>query len=232
MRYLKSEAPFEIVDAVQQIEDRADACFRTLGLLAYQTEMAIWALLVGGIRMIEREILQRGDNTPDHSATLLNVSRFVPIALKWVVKCGTSVSTPAERRWTPELAALAEEALYLAHDYSHFETSFPMWHRDRNLAKLISPTLVRFSAPGTARDRQVSAYQKGLRPKEGSFKAVRAQKMKPDKIKNYPSDDEISSLFEAHQVKIPCCAFIAVLGCRSQAPIRSDTRFVARPLAY
>jgi len=82
------------------------------------------------------------------------------------------------RNWLP----LAEEALYLAHDYSHFETSFPMWHRDRNLAELISPTLVQFNAPGAARDRQVSAYQKGLRPKEGSFKALRAQKVKPDKI--------------------------------------------------
>lgn len=182
MRYLKSEAPAEFVDAVQQIEDRADACFRTLALLAYPTEIATWALLVGGIRMIEREILERGDNTPSHAATLQNVGRFVPIALKWVAKRGTSMSTPAERRWTPELATLAEEALYLAHDYSHFETCFPMWHRDRNLAELVSPTLVRFSAPGAARDRQVSAYQKGFRPKEGSFKAVRPQKVKPGKI--------------------------------------------------
>ena len=92
------------------------------------------------------------------------------------------MSTLPERRWTPELAALAEETLNLAHDYSHFETCFPMWHKDRNLAELMSPTLVRFSAPGTTRDRQVSAYQKGFRPKEGSFKAVRAQMANPGNI--------------------------------------------------
>jgi hypothetical protein len=115
--------------------------------------------------MIEREIMQRGDNTPDHRATLQNVGRFVPIALKWVIKHGTPRSALAERRWTPELAALAEEALYLAHDYSHFETCFPMWHRDRNWAELISPTLVQLSAPGTARDKTGQRIPKGFQAK-------------------------------------------------------------------
>jgi len=176
MGYLKKDAPKEVVEAIQRIEDRADECFRPLGLFTYPADLIIWALLVGGIRMVEREIMHRGDNTPDLSATLQNVSRFVPVAIKWALNHGRPPAAPTERRWTRELAAKTEETLGVAHEYSTFESCFPMWHRNRNLAELVAPTLVRFTAPGTARNRQVSAYQKGARPKEGSFKAVRAEK--------------------------------------------------------
>ena len=182
MPYLKKDAPKEVVEAIQRIEDRADECFRPLGLLAYPADFVIWVLLAGGIRMVEREIMHRGDNTPDLSATLQNVGRFVPVAIKWAINHGKSPAAPVERRWTPELAAKAEEALGVAHEYSKFEMCLPMWHKNRNLAELVSPTLVRFTAPGTARNRQVSAYQKGARPKEGSFKAVRAEKVNPTNI--------------------------------------------------
>jgi hypothetical protein len=182
MRYLKEDAPTEVIEAIQQVEDRADECFRPLGLLAYPADLLIWALLVGGIRMVGREIMHRGDNTPDLSATLQNVSRFVPVAIKWAINCGKSPAAPVERCWTPELAAKAEEALSVAHEYSMFETCLPMWHKNRNLAELVTPTLVRFTAPGTGRNRQVSAYQKGARPKEGSFRVGRAEKVNPTKI--------------------------------------------------
>jgi hypothetical protein len=182
MGYLKKDAPKEVVEAIQRIEDRADECYRSLGLLAYPADLVIWALLVDGIRMVEREIMHRGDNTPDLSATRQNVSRFVPVAIKWAINHGRLPAAPTERRWTRELAAKTEEALGVAHEYSTFESCFPMWHRNRNVAELVAPTLVRFTAPGTARNRQVSAYQKGARPKEGSFKAVRAEKVNPTRI--------------------------------------------------
>ena len=35
MRYLKKDAPKEVVEAIQRIEDRADECFRPLELLTY-----------------------------------------------------------------------------------------------------------------------------------------------------------------------------------------------------
>jgi len=51
-----------------------------------------------------------------------------------------------------------------------------MWHKDRYAAELLSPSLVRFTAPGGARERQVSAYQKGMKPTEGQFHQPRPQK--------------------------------------------------------
>ena len=59
--------------------------------------------------------------------------------------------------------------------YSHFEVCFQSFHKNRNAADLLAPDLVRFAVPGDTRDRQVSAYQKGLRPREGSFASQRAE---------------------------------------------------------
>jgi len=48
-------------------------------------------------------------------------------------------------------------------------------HEDRYAAELITPTLVRFTAPGTSRDRQVSAYQKSFRPNTGRLQGTTSQ---------------------------------------------------------
>jgi hypothetical protein len=177
MRCIKNGAPSGVVEAIRGIEERADACFSSLALLKLHSNVAVWALLVGGIRMVEQEIAHRGDNTADLSATLLNVSRFVPVAMKWTIEHGKTPSALATKRWTSGLAAKVEQALIVAHQYNGFETCLPMWHKNRYLAELISSSLVRFTAPGSARNRQVSAYQKSFRPKEGSFKGQRAQKV-------------------------------------------------------
>src|ERR1019366_2993992 len=129
------------------------------------------------IKMVEREIAIRGDNTPDLSATLQNVSRLLSTAMKWAYSHGKPHSTLATRRWTSGLAAKVDEALSVAYEYSKFEGCFPLWHKNRYLAELLSADLARFIAPGTARARQASADQKGFRPKAGSFKRERAPKM-------------------------------------------------------
>lgn len=61
----------------------------------------------------------------------------------------------------------------MARNFSRFETCFPLYHRDRYAAEALAPTRARFSSGGSARDRQVSAYQKGIRPREGPFAAHR-----------------------------------------------------------
>lgn len=176
MPVIKSAASPEVVEAIQKIEDRADKCYEPLALLDLHPSVAIWALLVRGIGMIEAEIEQRGDNSHELDATFINVSRFTPIAMNWAAKHG-NVSAPAlPRKWTVDLAITATQSLDIATRYAHFITCFPMWHKDRYLADLVSPELVRFTAPGTVRNRQVSAHLKGLRPKTGRFQMHRTPK--------------------------------------------------------
>ncbi len=177
MPVIKSAATPEVVEAIQKIRrDRADKCYEPLALLNLHPSVAGWALMVRGSGMIEAEIAQRGDNSPELTATLINVSRFTPIAMNWAAKHGNVSAPPIARNWTVDLATTAGQALDTATRYAHFVTCFPMWHTDRYLADLVSPELVRFTAPGKTRNRQVSAYLKGLRPKTGQFQMNRTPK--------------------------------------------------------
>jgi hypothetical protein len=176
MSCLKKDATPEMVAAVQSIENRADECYKPLTILQLPANDAIWALLAGGIQMIEQEVTDWSQDSPYLSAALQNVSRLVPIALKWAVRYGNPYSVKTAAFWSLELGAMVNQALAISSLYSHFETCFPMWHRSRYLGDLMSQSVVRFTALGGVRDRQMSAYQKGLRPNAGPFKAQRAQR--------------------------------------------------------
>jgi len=123
----KEDAPPEVVEAIRQIEERADACWQSLSILDVHTNVAVWAMLVGGIRMVEQEIALRGDNTLDLFATLQNVSRMLAIAVKWSHKHCKPVSRLAAMRWSTSLSAKVEEVLDVAHQYNAFEGAFPLW---------------------------------------------------------------------------------------------------------
>lgn len=176
MLQVKKNAPPELVDAIRGIEERADGCFEPLALLKLHSNTAIWSILGGGIKVIEREIAAWGDDHPHFSAALLNLSRLLPVAIKWAAEQGMPPSRLVTRRWTAGIEATADEAISVAHNYCAFLICLPMWHKHRYAAELISPTVVRFTASGTERDRQVSAQQKGFGPKEGNYKRQRGKK--------------------------------------------------------
>jgi hypothetical protein len=176
MPCLKKDASPALVDAIQHIESRADECSVRLALPKIHSNIALWALLVGGIKLVEQGIAAYGDNSQDFDAALINISRIIPIAMKWVASSGNPASSLAQRRWTSTLAARTDEAFSVAGHYSTFLACFPMWHGNRYLAELISPALVRFTAPGSFRERQVSAHLKGFRPTAGPWESQRAKK--------------------------------------------------------
>ena len=175
--YLKKDAPDEIVEALGRIEARADECWRQLHILEAPANLSVWRLLTGGIQIVETEqAASAGSNTPDFSAMLQNLGRFLVIAVKWSIKHAQPSAARLRIDWTHELETAVRQALEVAEEYSHFEVCFQSFHKNRNAAALLAPDLVRFTAPGGgARDRQVSAYQKGLRPREGSFASQRAE---------------------------------------------------------
>ena len=180
MPFIKKDAPAELIETIHQIETRADSCYAQLKILRLQANVTVWALLVGAIDLIEREIATRGDNTFNLDAALLNISRFVPVAMKWAFDYGKPTSKLATRHWTPNLASEVNKALFTAHLYTTYLFCLPMWHKHRYAAESVSPALVRFTALGGDRNRQVSAYQKGFRPTGGNYKAQRAKKTRSD----------------------------------------------------
>ena len=63
MAYLKTEAPADVLEVLRQAERQADECWRGLQIRYYPRNRAIWALLTGGIRTVEREQAARTSNT-------------------------------------------------------------------------------------------------------------------------------------------------------------------------
>jgi hypothetical protein len=175
MANLKKDASPAVIETLRTVEARADEAWRSLRIIGNPCDVAVWAMLTGGISVVEREQAARGSNTPHFDAMLANLSRLLPIAVKWAVGHGQPAAPPLQTNWTHELAAAVEQAIPVATAYSHFEVCFQAFHKNRYAVDVFSPTLLRFTTPGGERDRQVSAYQKGHRPREGSFTGQRAE---------------------------------------------------------
>lgn len=170
----KSDAPPDMVEALRRIEERADRRYESLKLLGVPSNIALWALLTRATDVVEDAIERYGVNTDSFQATLINLGRFVPVAMRWTVDYGKPASKLAKRRWTEPLSSVTGDALAVAHQYhGGFLTCFPMWHKGRYAAELISPTVARFTLPRSGRNYQVSAYHKGFRPTAGLRKVQR-----------------------------------------------------------
>ena len=60
---------------LRDAEARADECWRALELRYYPSNLATWAVLSGGIKIVEREQAARGSNTPHFGAMLSNLGK-------------------------------------------------------------------------------------------------------------------------------------------------------------
>jgi hypothetical protein len=170
--YRKSEAPPELLETVARVEARADECWRGLELRHLASDVARWAVLARGVQEVERQQALHGVNTPYFDAALIRLGRLGATALKWATLHAQTFSMPL--RWTGELSRATDEAFAAAKEYSTFEVCFQGFHKEHYSLEPVAADRVRFSVPGTERDRQVSAYQKGYRPTAGTNAAQRS----------------------------------------------------------
>src|SRR5262245_6861035 len=128
MASLKKDLTREQLDAVQALEARADECWRALDLVRHPSNVAVWALLTGGVAKVERAQSARGgSNTPHFDALLGNLSRLLAIGVKWALRHGRPGLL--DRSWTHELSAAVDQAMPVATAYSHFEVCFQAFHK-------------------------------------------------------------------------------------------------------
>lgn len=187
---LKKNATPEFVAAVKALEDRADECYRPLRLLRAPQNSAIWALLTGTVGQLEDQIARWGSESPHFQAALLNLSRICPVLIRWIATRGKPESTLVKSyRWTEALSVDVNRAVDTGLHYSSFLNCLPMWHRDRLSAEFVSDGVVRFTVPSGSRERQVSAYHKGFRPREGPSRGIRGKRVE--------QSSSVKRLFEA-----------------------------------
>ena len=161
---LKSQAPEDLVKAVQRIEDTANLGHRNLGIFTYPRNLACWAVLSRIILQIEQTILDQGYRSQTQNAVMLNVGRGGAQALSWINELAAStLAGQREFVFDGPLFAAANQALWTAVSYESFTSTFPLWHKDAVAADLVSADVVRFA--GEDEDsRRVRAYFQGLRP--------------------------------------------------------------------
>jgi hypothetical protein len=165
MPFSVNDAPIEIRNAVQFVEDRADECYTLLRLLKWPANEARWALLTAMALRMELCQQQFGANNPPHKITIVTLDRCT-CGFKFISECGEPVSESAENyAWHGLLIQDATSALHVTEQYTHFLDVFPMWHKGREKVDVEPDGRVRFYIPeDSPRQRQVIAFQQGNRP--------------------------------------------------------------------
>ena len=185
MPVLHKDAAPELVAAVDRIEAVGDQCYSVLQLLRSSRNLAAWAVLTGVVAEAEAQQGRWGQDSPHLDAALINLGRTSALAVRWITAHAKPPSRLATNyRWTPALEAGVKEMAHVALQYHTFENCFPMWHRDRLLADLLMPNIVRFTVPRGTRDRQVSAWHKGFRPGEGKFQGTAGKRPAAEPLAN------------------------------------------------
>ena len=176
MFYADSEDDF--IARVKNIEQRADQCIEHFALLTIPSYLARWTILTATVHMIEENYIRFGPNSSPFKAVMLNLSRHAPMLIRWLGRNGmTPVDSEWVPNWEPFVGAQAFRDLRITANYDAFLISYPMWYRNRLSAELLDDDVVRFSTAPDSHDRQVSAFQKGLRRQSGLHQAVAGAQM-------------------------------------------------------
>lgn len=181
MPVFKNDAPEEVRDALEVVEQRADECYKLLRLLKRPANEARWALLTAMALQIEMSQQNFGANSAKHNIAVVKLDRCT---------CGfefiTEHGKPASRlirsyTWHGPLMADANHALHIAEQYTHFLNVFPMWHKNHEQVDLQPNGQVRFFMPrDSPRQRQVVAFQQGYRPRNVDIVLPYRGKPKPE----------------------------------------------------
>lgn len=159
---LKRDAPGDVVARVGDLEARADAAIGALEINALPRGLASWATLV--FAQYEGAKHRSTQGLTNNDAAMINLSHRGALILSWLRDRGSpSELAPDDFVWIPNVERVVADAWSVASNYSTFLLTFPMWHRNRIDAVLQQDGL-RFTVPGGAPGRRVSAFQKGIRP--------------------------------------------------------------------
>ena len=165
MQFCKENAPQELKDAMHDVEQRADECFKPLRLLKRPANEARWALLTAMALQLETCQQQHGANSPRSEITMVTLDRCT-CGFKFIVEQGKPASRLIKSyTWHGPLVEDANHALRVAEQYTHFLGVFPMWHKNHEQVDLQPGGCVRFYMPrNSPRQRQVTAFQQNYKP--------------------------------------------------------------------
>ncbi len=198
----KKTAPANVVESLQALETLSDACYENLRLYSASKGLASWAVLVSLVLRTERSRELQGYK--DYNAVLINLSVMGTLVLRWIQeKARKGISDPHYYEWNASLAGAIDEGLEIAHNYSTFLNTFPMWHQDRLMGEILGNSRVRFMVPGGVPAKQVSAFHKSFRPRSDiTPKGPHADGLVPDSEQARERDKVLTQCFHVGHLKM------------------------------
>src|SRR5580692_443092 len=164
LQMLYKDSTEDFIARVKSIENRGDKCLEHFALLTAPKHIAYWTVLSATVHLIEDSYGRFGPDSAEYSAAMLNLSRHAPMLIRWLSSSGNAeVPSDWKPHWDSFIGGQAFSDLRVVLNYDAFQSCYPMWYRNRSEAELLNDDVVRFHTGPTPRDRQVSAYQKGLR---------------------------------------------------------------------
>lgn len=177
---LHKDSSDDWIARVKNIELRADECLERFALLTVEKDVARWTILSAVIHLMEDNYRRFGPDSSAFRAAMINLARHAPMLIRWLETNGTAaVSSDWLPHWDSFVGARAFSDLKIVANYDAFLHSYPMWYRDRVSAELLSDNIVRFQTHPNSRDRQISAFQKGMRRLTGPHQAVAGERVEP-----------------------------------------------------
>jgi hypothetical protein len=167
---LHRDQPEDEIEHICLAEKQADRCREHLQLSRLRPEEFAWAVLTAAISQIENAGHQFGLDSDPYRSAKINLARYCPMIIRWLGGTLPEVVDPnAPRWWNAVVERLGNADIVTASQYDAFQSSYPMWYRDRTHASIVENGTIRFTVDGNSRDTQVNAYQQGHRPLHGVF---------------------------------------------------------------
>lgn len=168
------------IGRIRAAELIADKCVEHLKLSALPAERAVWTILSATVFHIESSYSRFGPDSDPSKAAMINLGRYCPMIIRWLnLTLPEKLAKDQSWLWESALGSLAKEDILTASQYDAFQNAYPMWYHNRTNTEILEGEIIRFTVNGSNRDRQVSAYQKGLKPLTGRFQATPAQAVQP-----------------------------------------------------
>jgi len=144
-------ASAETVALITSIEDRADLCLQHFALRTVPRDKATWTILSSVIHQLEETYARSGPDSAAFRAAMVNLARHALMLIRWLGDdAPTAGADPFVPRWDSLIGGRAFRDLRIVANYDAFLSSYPMWHRNRLGAILLSDNVVRFQTPLTA----------------------------------------------------------------------------------
>jgi len=169
--YLKSTAPPEFVQRLDELETQSGRGYENLKLLSYERGLASWAVATKCVEVAEQQMAQYGQWSPEVDGAMIHLGINASLLIDWIRKHGRAGTAGRNNfRWERRLSNAAADGLAIASQYQVFLGCFPDWHRDRAVAEVIGQCRTRFTRVGGAERRRVRAFLQGRRSERTAIK--------------------------------------------------------------